>query len=95
MGRLSSILFVPGSRPDRFARAADSGADSICIDLEDAVAEDDKDDARAAAIEALVTLGSVGVALRINGLKTAAGLRRSARLARCTCTAASVIPADG
>ncbi|QLC26997.1 CoA ester lyase [Parasphingopyxis algicola] len=74
MGGLSSILFVPGSRPDRFAKAADSGADLICIDLEDAVAESDKDAAREAAIGSLDTLDPAAVAIRINGLKTAAGL---------------------
>lgn len=74
MGGLSSILFVPGSRPDRFAKAADSGADLICIDLEDAVADGDKDGARAAAIGSLETLDSDKVAIRINGLRTAAGL---------------------
>lgn len=33
-----SLLFVPGDRPDRFAKAVASGADAIIIDLEDAVA---------------------------------------------------------
>ncbi|MGP1282910.1 MAG: HpcH/HpaI aldolase/citrate lyase family protein [Parasphingopyxis sp.] len=74
MGGLSSILFVPGSRPDRFAKAAESGADLICIDLEDAVAEGDKDTAREAAIASLDTLDPGKVAIRINGLRTAAGL---------------------
>lgn len=41
-------LFVPASRPDRFAKAAASGADAIILDLEDAVARDDKEAARAA-----------------------------------------------
>ena len=39
-------LFVPGHRPDRFATARDSGADLVIIDLEDAVAAEDKDRAR-------------------------------------------------
>lgn len=43
-----SYLFVPGNRPDRFAKAFDSGADAVIIDLEDAVAPDQKDAARAA-----------------------------------------------
>lgn len=37
-----SLLFVPGHRPDRFAKAAAAGADLIIIDLEDAVAAPDK-----------------------------------------------------
>lgn len=75
MSRLHSILFVPGSRPERFAKAADAGADAICIDLEDAVAESDKDGARESAIGALGRLDRARAAIRINGLKTAAGLR--------------------
>src|SRR5205807_1471784 len=37
-----SYLFVPGNRPDRFDKALSSGADAIVIDLEDAVAANDK-----------------------------------------------------
>jgi citrate lyase subunit beta/citryl-CoA lyase len=37
-----SYLFVPGNRPERFDKALASGADAIVIDLEDAVAADDK-----------------------------------------------------
>ena len=33
-----SFLFVPGDRPERFAKALASGADAVVIDLEDAVA---------------------------------------------------------
>jgi citrate lyase beta subunit len=36
-----SLLFVPGDRPDRFDKAASSGADLAIIDLEDAVAAAD------------------------------------------------------
>ncbi|WP_230293639.1 CoA ester lyase [Croceicoccus sp. Ery5] len=46
--RWRSLLFVPGDRPDRFAKAAASGADAIIIDLEDAVADGRKAEARAA-----------------------------------------------
>jgi citrate lyase subunit beta/citryl-CoA lyase len=42
-----SFLFVPGTRPDRFAKAAASGADAVILDLEDAVAPQDKVSARA------------------------------------------------
>lgn len=41
-----SMLFVPGHRPDRFAKAAASGADAVILDLEDAVAADQKVEAR-------------------------------------------------
>ncbi len=43
-----SYLFVPGSRPDRFAKACAAGADAVVIDLEDSVAAGDKPNARAA-----------------------------------------------
>ena len=41
-------LFVPGSRPDRFAKAVSSGADEVILDLEDAVSPADKASAREA-----------------------------------------------
>jgi citrate lyase subunit beta / citryl-CoA lyase len=44
-----SYLFVPGNRPDRFAKAFSAGADAVIIDLEDAVPPQQKADARSAA----------------------------------------------
>ena len=49
-----SYLFVPGDRPERFAKALASGADAVVVDLEDAVAPAAKDAARA-AVAALLT----------------------------------------
>lgn len=46
MATAKSFLFVPGNRPDRFAKAAESGADVVIIDLEDAVVPDEKEEAR-------------------------------------------------
>lgn len=46
--RLRSLLFVPADRPERFAKAAASGADAIILDLEDSVVPARKGDARAA-----------------------------------------------
>ena len=71
---MSTFLFVPGSRPDRFEKALASGADMICVDLEDAVAASAKDDARSAAMQALAN-GNARLSLRINGLATEQGLR--------------------
>lgn len=45
--RLTTLLFVPGDRPERFAKAAASGADAVILDLEDAVRPDAKAAARA------------------------------------------------
>ncbi|MDO8770373.1 MAG: CoA ester lyase [Burkholderiaceae bacterium] len=47
----TTYLFVPGNRPERFAKALASGADRIILDLEDAVAPNDKAGARAAIAE--------------------------------------------
>ena len=66
-----SLLFVPGNRPERFAKALASGADLVCIDLEDAVGPADKDVARASALAAL---GNPRLGIRINGLRTRQGL---------------------
>ena len=49
-----TALFVPGDRPDRFAKAVTSGADIVIIDLEDAVAPDAKPAALRAVQSGLV-----------------------------------------
>jgi (S)-citramalyl-CoA lyase len=72
MTAIQSMLFVPGNKPERFAKALASGADCVCIDLEDAVPADGKDAARAAAIAAIPS--DDRLAIRINGLRTKAGL---------------------
>jgi (S)-citramalyl-CoA lyase len=73
-----SALFVPGNRPDRYAKAAASGADAIIVDLEDAVAPADKDAARASALRYLAERaeprGCYRI-LRLNALAGADGLR--------------------
>jgi len=43
-----TYLFVPGNRPERFAKALGSGADAVILDLEDAVAQPAKAEARRA-----------------------------------------------
>ena len=62
-----SFLFVPASRPDRFEKAAGSGAHRVIIDLEDAVAPQDKDAARTHIAE---WEGRTSVIVRINGADT-------------------------
>jgi len=63
-----SYLFVPGSRPDRFAKALAAGAHAVIIDLEDAVSPAEKDNARAAVAAALPLAQPVLV--RINAAGT-------------------------
>lgn len=64
--KLRSLLFVPGDRPDRFAKAATCGADAIIIDLEDSVALDRKVAAREAAAEYLSGDRPISVFVRVN-----------------------------
>ena len=58
IGFSSAFLFVPGTRPERFAKALDSGADGVIIDLEDAVAVEDKKKARDAIRSAWPTFSA-------------------------------------
>lgn len=60
-------LFVPATRPERFEKAADSGADAVIIDLEDAVPTTEKDRAREVLVKSLVAKLPVPVFLRVNG----------------------------
>ncbi len=62
-------LFVPGSRPERFAKADASGADAIILDLEDAVGPNDKDSAREAVAARADALASP-VIVRVNAAGT-------------------------
>lgn len=80
----NSLLFVPGSRPDRFARAYGSGAGMTVIDLEDAVAPSDKAAARANAL-CQIALAQEGWGIRINGVMTAAGIADLAALIEAEC----------
>ena len=69
-----SELAVPGSNPGMFEKAAASNADYVFLDLEDAVAPDDKLAARANIIQALKDIDWRGlgktISIRINGLDT-------------------------
>lgn len=69
-----SYLFVPGDRPERFAKALASGADAVVIDLEDAVAPTAKQAARSKLQEWLNRAGNDGlprqVVVRINSADT-------------------------
>ena len=67
-----SELAVPGSNKRMLEKAPESGADVVFLDLEDAVAPDDKEQARANIIEALQThdWSKCAVSIRMNGLDT-------------------------
>lgn len=71
---MRSKLFVPGARPELFGKALASAADAISIDLEDAVVESRKGEARAAVAEFLRSSESQASAksiiVRVNALAT-------------------------
>lgn len=69
-----SLLFVPGSRPDRFGKAKAAGAGLTVIDLEDSVAMKDKSAARDAALMQIAQDQS-GWGIRMNAVTSAEGVR--------------------
>ncbi len=72
-----SLLFVPALRPDRFVKATRSGADVMCIDLEDAVPTMRKAEARALALPYLTRPDAHGARrfLRVNSPRSLEGVR--------------------
>ncbi|MET3602426.1 citrate lyase beta subunit [Sphaerotilus sulfidivorans] len=73
LAQARSLLFVPGHRPERFAKALASGAGAIVLDLEDAVAPADKPAARVAVRAAWSDWISHGVPVvqRLNAHRSA------------------------
>ena len=72
-----SFIFTPGLRPEMFPKAIASGADMVCIELEDGIAIKDKNEARKNTIEALGTLdvkNDVELVVRVNCQRTKFGL---------------------
>lgn len=72
-----SFLFVPGSGLEMFPKAVATGADIVCIDLEDAIAPPDKAAARDATVAMFtpkLDFGRSEVLVRINSLRTTDGL---------------------
>ena len=66
-----ALLFLPASNPRAIAKARESAADLVILDLEDAVKAADKDMAREAAIAAVASGWPMPVAIRVNGTGTA------------------------
>ncbi len=68
---MRSMLFVPGDRPERFAKALASGADAVICDLEDAVTQVTRPQARLNVADLLRTTGrSIPLWVRINPVQT-------------------------
>ena len=72
-----SFIFTPGLKPEMFPKAIASGADMVCIELEDGIAIKDKNEARKNTIEALKNLevkSGVELVVRVNCQRTKYGL---------------------
>ena len=71
-----SFIFTPGLNPEMFPKALASGADMVCIELEDGIAIKDKDEARKNTINALKNLkinNDVELVVRVNCQRTKHG----------------------
>jgi citrate lyase subunit beta/citryl-CoA lyase len=62
------VLFLPASNARAIRHARESAADLVILDLEDAVKPEDKESARAAAVEAVASEWPMPVAIRVNGV---------------------------
>jgi len=72
-----SLIFVPGNKPEWFPKALEYGADIVCIDLEDAIAPNQKDAAREATLALFETYEKKSqpeCIVRINSLRSADGI---------------------
>jgi len=84
-----SVLYIPGSKPRALDKARGLPVDAIIFDLEDAVAADEKDNARA-TLTAALEVGGYGPRVRIvrlNGLDTEWGRRDAEAVAGMDCDA--------
>jgi (S)-citramalyl-CoA lyase len=80
-----SLLFVPALRPDRYLKALEVGADIVCIDMEDAVTLERKDEGRALTLPLFAQASHPHVErmVRINALSTHHGLKDLQALIEC------------
>ena len=96
MTRLRSVLYLPASNPRAIAKARTLPCDAVVLDLEDAVAPEQKANARAAAVAAVHEggFGERTVVVRINGTDTEWGADDAAAL-RAIAGAVLVPKVDG
>lgn len=85
-----SYLFVPADRPERYAKALASGADAVIVDLEDAVAPDDKVQARE-ALQTWLAGAPAPVIVRVNGVDSA-WFGDDVAICRHACVAGVMLP---
>ena len=94
LNQARTFLFVPGNRPERFAKALASGADAVVLDLEDAVPGPAKADARAAIAAACAGLSAsdTPVVVRVNPPTTPTGREDLAWWAQLPVTVDLMVP---
>lgn len=80
---LRSLLFVPATRPERIEKALGSGADSVCVDLEDAVPADAKASARRVLADLKAEDSEVPLMVRMNAPGTIEGVRDLLAFSEC------------
>ena len=88
-----SLLFVPALRPDRYAKALEAGADIVCVDMEDAVALERKDEGRRLAVPLFAQDATVQAErmARINALSTLHGLKDLQAILECSVPPPSIM----
>lgn len=82
---LRSALYLPANRASAVAKARGADCDAVILDLEDAVAPEGKEEARAAAVDAVIQggFGHRVLAVRVNALDTEWGPADLAAISRC------------
>ena len=71
-----SFIFCPGNKPDMIPKALRSGADMVCIDLEDAIIPEHKDISRISTVKAFENISvpyGVETLIRINDVNSEEG----------------------
>lgn len=89
---MRTVLFVPGSRPERFAKALAAGADAVIIDLEDAVEQDRKAAARDHIREFATSAPDSRFMVRVNDATTPWFSDDLALCAELSCVSGVVLP---
>ena len=89
-----SFIFTPGNRPEYFTKALTSGADIVCVELEDGVAPHDKDEARAKMLALFAQPhpdDGIERIVRVNCGRTTDGLADIEAILRARCPVPSIM----
>ena len=89
-----SFIFTPGNRPELFNKALKSGADIVCVELEDGVAPHNKSEAREKMLELFENphpLDGIERVVRVNCLRTSEGIADLEAILRTNCQVPSIM----